>query len=68
MIYKYVVSSDPDNWAEGKLFSSMKEARTFLSARGRGCITEISYEFSDSELVEDTRNELEKLLGERCPA
>ena len=55
MVYKYVVSSDPDNWADGRLFSSIKEARTFLAAYGPGCITEVAYEFYDSELVEDTR-------------
>ena len=40
IIYKYVVSSHPDNWVEG---------------HQGACITELSYEFSESELVEDNR-------------
>tara|TARA_Y100001973_G_scaffold88923_1_gene134686 strand:- start:26 stop:202 length:177 start_codon:yes stop_codon:yes gene_type:complete len=58
MIYRYVVSSTPENWAEGKMFASVKEARTFLSAFGPGCITEVAYEFVDTELVEDTREDV----------
>ena len=57
MVYRYVVSSTPENWAEGTMFASVKEARTFLAAFGPGCITEVAYEFVDVALVEDTREE-----------
>ena len=66
MIYQYVVSSHPNNWAGGHTFTTIKAAREFLVNYGEegACITEVKYEFSDSELVEDTRDELTKLLGE----
>ena len=66
MIYQYVVSSHPNNQGEGHTFTTIKAAREFLVNYGEegACITEVKYEFSDSELVEDTRDELTKLLGE----
>lgn len=57
IIYKYVVSSHPDNWVEGHHFNNIKSAREFVLNYGDqgACITELSYEFSESELVEDNR-------------
>ena len=56
-IYQYVVSSHPDNWSEGHYFATAKDARDFMSAYGKhgACLTELSFTYEDSELVEDTR-------------
>ena len=33
-IYKYVVSSHPDNWGEGSMFDSIADAREFMAQYG----------------------------------
>ena len=62
-VYKYVVSTSPANWPEGHIFATIKEARESLPHYGdRGaCITELSFTFEDSELVEDTRSVSEEV-------
>lgn len=59
MIYRYVVHSHPNNVAEGHTFETVGEARAFMAAYGEhgACLSEVTYEFADSELVEDTRHE-----------
>tara|TARA_R110000824_G_scaffold346368_1_gene533164 strand:+ start:2313 stop:2498 length:186 start_codon:yes stop_codon:yes gene_type:complete len=58
-IYRYVVHSHPSNVGEGTMFETIGEAREFVLQYGEqgACISEVAFEFADSELVEDTRNE-----------
>ena len=55
--HTYIVSSSPDNWGDGDEYTN--GAKATESARAiEGCVTEITWEFDDSELVEDFRQEL----------
>ena len=58
-IYQYIVHSHPSNMAEGTMFGTIEGARDFAASYGRAgaCISEVTFEFADSELVEDTRDE-----------
>ena len=54
-ISRYVVSPTPDTWSD-----ALSEYDTYAEARDvaieqQGCVTEITYEFSDTELVDDFR-------------
>lgn len=52
---RYVVSDTPETWAEAYTeYDSYTEARDAAMEQG-GCVTEITYEFSDTELVDDFR-------------
>lgn len=55
-ITRYVVCEDPDEWGDGPTYEQAKyeDAKREASSIG-GCVVEITYEFSDSELVDDFR-------------
>lgn len=52
-VERYAVSDTPDNWADGDLYDTYEEAKN-AAFPGR-CVTEITYEFSDTDLVDDFR-------------
>ena len=62
-IYKYVVSSHPDNWAEGSMFDSVSAAREFMTQYGDhgAALTEVAFTYDDAELIEDTRPSAEEV-------
>ncbi len=62
IIYKYVVSSHPDNWAEGSMFDKISDAQEFMRQYGDlgAALTEVKFTYDDAELVEDTRPSAEE--------
>jgi len=58
MLYRYHVSAIPEDWADGRVFDNHKDAEEHAQSIG-GCVTEVSYELSDSELVWDGRDACE---------
>lgn len=50
MVYKYMVHDFGQHWGDGAEFDSLNSARS--SAEPGQAITELSYEFDDSEIVE----------------
>ena len=62
IIYKYVVSSHPDNWAEGSMFDNVFDAREFMAqyTEHGAALTEVKFTYDDAELVEDTRPSAEE--------
>ena len=50
--YKYFVSVQPEDWPEGRQFKSFSEAESYALKIG-GVVTEVTFEFVDSELVYD---------------
>ena len=62
-VYKYIVSETPANWAEGRAFDTIQEARYFAKKYSE-CVTEISFTFNGSELVEDHRKKSREDLAE----
>ena len=57
MIYQYIVCEDPDDYAAGIFCdagTSAPEAKA-LAQKHNACVVELTYEFSDSELIEDFR-------------
>jgi hypothetical protein len=52
-IERYVVTADPDEWGDGPMLD-YDEART-LAAQHGACVVELTYEYADSELVDDFR-------------
>jgi len=62
MIYKYVVTSDPDEHGQDvRVFDWYKDAKDLAATEGK-CVVELHYEFVDSELVFDYREEAGKEL------
>lgn len=55
-IARYVVSNTPEEWGDGSMYNHYDEARA-AAIESSGCVTEIEYEYSDSSLVDDFRNE-----------
>lgn len=53
-IYQYHVSALPEDWSDGRVFGNYKDAEEHAQSIG-GCVTEVSYELNDSELVWDGR-------------
>ena len=59
IVHKYVACKDPDKWSEfGSLFGRYTEARVAAEDMN-GCVIELSFEYSDSELVGDFREQEE---------
>ena len=54
--YTYVVTDDPDDWGNGDEYTRPNEAKLAAARRG-ACVVEIEWEFSDSELIEDYRDD-----------
>jgi len=64
IIYKYIACADPARWSEfGSLFGSYTEARAAAEDMD-GCVIELSFEYSDSELVGDFRAIQEEVQDE----
>lgn len=56
MIYKYVVTSNPDKHEQDEwVFDWYKDAKTLAATEGK-CVVELQYEFFDSELIFDYRD------------
>lgn len=53
-VSRYVVSATPEDWNDGDECDSYEEAKGIAAERG-ACVTEITYTFEDSELVDDFR-------------
>jgi len=56
-IYKYVVSSHPDNWDEGHVFDNPADAREFMAQYGDhgAVLTEVVLRMTRPMLIWDTR-------------
>ena len=56
-IYKYVVSSHPDNWGEGSMFDSIADAREFMAQYGDhgAALTQVKFVHEEALLIDDTR-------------
>ena len=56
MIYRYVVTADPADVDTGQRHDTFAEAdRWRTDHMAGGCIVELKYEYSDSDLVSDDR-------------
>jgi hypothetical protein len=49
-IYKYIVSTLPEDWHSGSTFSNLPDAVERAEKIG-GCVTELTYRFYDAELI-----------------
>lgn len=54
-ITHYVCSNTPEDWCDGAVFNNYPEAQEHARQYSM-CVTEVTYEFSDSELVDDFRD------------
>lgn len=51
---RYAVADDPDEWSDAAVYDSYEEAKRDASSRD-ACVIALTYEYSDSELVDDFR-------------
>lgn len=69
-VVRYAVCADPDEWGDAVVFDTYEEARTHASSHDE-CVIELTYEYSDSELVDDLRKSRRRLRrahqGDRAP-
>ena len=58
-ITKYAVCDNPDEWGDEPLTESYQDAKA-EAQRDNKCVVALEYEYSDSELVDDFREEEEE--------
>lgn len=61
-IYRYIVHSHPNNMNEGWPYNSIDEAKAAVAGYGDhgACISEVSYEATNHELISDSRPEAQE--------